>query len=178
MRFSKLVLALLFLATLTGCSSKMLPLKGRYLDPPFQIKTTKSFQQIWDNLIDLFAQKGLPIRIIDKNSGLITSDRAKLSSTTEKKDGTLLDPEAFIVVPQIYNPGPRKYYPISRGSDITGEWNVRVKETNGETIINVNIVNVKYMAYDAYYKIPKEYSLTTYKSTGVFEKLISEIINK
>jgi hypothetical protein len=138
--------------------------------------TSSQFEKVWDKLIDLFAQKGLPIRIIDKSSGLITSDRALLPTTVETKDGKLKDPLAFIVVSQIYDPGTRKYSPISRYADVSGEWNVRVKQTDGQTTINVNIVNVKYQSWDAFHKVNRDVMLTEYQSTGVFEKLIAEAI--
>ena len=115
---------------LISCSSKLIPLKGSYAEPPYQITSSKNFQQVWDNLVDLFAQKGLSIKIIDKSSGLITSDRSILKTTIEKKDGSLQNPEAFIVLPQIYEPGPNRYVPLANGSDVVGEWNVRIKEIN------------------------------------------------
>lgn len=173
---NKILLALISTLFLLGCGSKVIPLKGKYLEPPYQIQTSKSFAQVWDNLIDIFAQKGLSIKIIDKSSGLITSDRSLLSTTIEKKDGSLENPEAYIVVPQIYMPGPMKYTPITNSSDVVGEWNVRIKEVNGETLINVNIVNVQYSYYDSSTKLTKQANLTNYKSTGVFEKFITDLI--
>lgn len=170
-----LLLALISIS-LFGCSSKMIPLKGQYPETPYQIKSSKTFQQVWDNLIDLFAQKGLSIKIIDKSSGLIISERGIVSTTIEKNDGSLENPKAFIVLPQVYHPGPMKYSTINNGSDVTGEWNVRVKEVNGDTFINVNIVNLQYSYYESFTKLTKQAILTSYKSTGVFEKLISELI--
>lgn len=161
---------------LIGCNVKTIPIKGSYLKPPYVLTTNSPFEQVWDKLIDLFAQKGLPIRIIDKSSGLITSDRAILTTTVETKDGKLKNPTAFIVIPQVYDPGTRKYSPISKYSDVSGEWNVRVKQSDGQTTINVNIVNVKYQTWDAYYKVNRDVILTEYQSTGVFEKLIAETI--
>lgn len=162
--------------SLVNCSSKLIPIKGTYLKPPYEVTTDKSFDEVWDKLIDLFAQKGLPIRIIDKNSGLITSDKSILTVTTETKDGKLKDPTAFIVVAQIYEPGPNRIAPVSGLSDVTGEWNVRIKNVNGKTSININIVNIKYQVYDAYSRFYKDVLLANYQSTGVFEKLIADII--
>ena len=116
----KLAFYLLVITSLLGCSSKIIPLSGKYPNEPFQAKTSKNFQTVWDNLIDLFAQKGLSIKIIDKSSGLITSERTILTTTVEKKNGKLLNPLAYIVVPQIYEPGPDKYFPINKCSEVTG----------------------------------------------------------
>ncbi|MBS1921368.1 MAG: hypothetical protein JST17_14040 [Bacteroidetes bacterium] len=168
-----LFFAALFLA---ACNVKTIPIKGSYLKPPYVLTTSSPFENVWDKLIDLFAQKGLPIRIIDKSSGLITSDRAILQTTIETKEGKLKDPAAFIVIPQIYDPGSRKYSPISKYADVSGEWNVRVKQSDGQTTINVNIVNVRYQSWDAYHKVNRDLILSEYQSTGVFEKLIAEKI--
>jgi hypothetical protein len=154
----------------------MIPLKGTYPETPYQIKSSKSFQAVWDNLIDLFAQKGLSIKIIDKSSGLITSERSILTTTIEKIDGSLENPKAFIVVPQIYQPGPMRYVPIINDSKVTGEWNVRIKELEGLTIINVNFVNLQYSINDIFTSTSKQEILTNYKSTGVFERQISDLI--
>lgn len=173
----KIFITIICALFISSCgSSKLMPLKGKYPDTPYQVKTSKSFEQVWDNLVDLFAQKGLSIKIIDKSSGLITSDKAILTRTIENKDGSLQNPAAFIVVPQIYEPGPMRYVALAYDSDIFGEWNVRIKEFNGETIINVNIVNVQYSYYDPSTKLTKQAFITTYKSTGVFEKLITDLI--
>lgn len=172
----KILFAIYSACLLVSCSVKTIPIKGSYLKPPFVLTTTTPFEKVWDKLIDLFAQKGLPIRIIDKSSGLITSDRAILTTTVETKDGKLKNTDAFIVIPQIYDPGTRKYSPISKYSDVSGEWNVRVKQSDGQTTINVNIVNIKYQNWDAYYKVNRDITLNEYQSTGVFEKLIAETI--
>lgn len=145
---------------------------------PFQIETDKKFDEVWSNLIDLFAQKGLPIKIIDKSSGLIISENGELTYTIELDNGKLKNKDAFIVVPKIYNPGSRKIYPINSymqsSEPIYGEWNIRIKTVDNKTMINVNIVNVFYSYYLGahIYKQP----LTDYKSTGVFENLIAQTI--
>ena len=163
---------------LSGCSLKTIPIKGTYLKTPYIITSDKNFEQVWDKLIDLFAQKGLPIKIIDKNSGLIISEKLILPITIELKSGQLKNPSAFIVVAQVYDPGSRKYYPIGRYYNsifgVSGEWNVRIKKNDDKTIINVNLVNVTYEYELAH--VPKQILLKEYQSTGVFENLIADAI--
>ena len=175
----------LFFATLTviflfSCSPKIIPLKGTYPPPPIEISSTKSFDEVWDKLIDLFAQKGLSIRIIDRSSGLIISSKSALLYTIENKNGSLKDPTAYIVVPKYYNAGVKKYYPVTmlgigKEYPVIGDWNVRIKKSSNGTIINVNIVNVE-VDMPMSYKIKKPIEAVKYKTTGVFENLIADII--
>jgi hypothetical protein len=99
-----------------------------------------------------------------------------LYGTFELKTGGLKDSSAFLVLPKKYNSATKKTSTIAVDSQVTGEWNVRIKENNGKTTINVNIVNVKYDSWDLYTKRNRENILTTYRSTGVFESLISQAI--
>src|SRR4051794_29287137 len=92
---------------LSGCTYKAVPTTGNHTPKTSQL-TDHSFDQVWDKLIDLFAEKGLPIKIIDRSSGLIISERSILSTTIERKDGTLKYANAFIVIPQVYDPNSRK----------------------------------------------------------------------
>ncbi len=167
-----------------SCSPKIIPLKGGYPTLPIEITSEKSFEQVWDKLIDVFAQQGLSIKIIDKSSGLIVSDRSLLHVTIEKKDGSLLDSTAFIAVPKQINQGTGKPEPISgmfvnpytkklQPSSIVGEWNVRVKKIENGCLINVNIVNVK---LDQPIDTKKSIPYIAYKSTGVFEKALANQI--
>lgn len=137
----KTVLKLLFSALLfVGCSGKIVPLKGSYPATPIVYNTEKSFEEVWDKLVDLFAQKGLSIRIIDKSSGLISSGNAELTVTYEDKKGKIIDPSAIIVVPSLKNSADMTYGPVSGlhfdyklnkyvPNMVYGDWNVRVKKT-------------------------------------------------
>jgi hypothetical protein len=131
---------------------------------------------VWDKLIDLFAQKGLPIKIIDRSSGLIISDRSLLTTTFELKAGGLKDSAAFLVLPKLYVASSKKTTNIANGMPVTGEWNVRIKENTGSTTINVNIVNVRYETYDPVSNRTREHIATNYQSTGIFERLVAESI--
>jgi len=174
------------LLLLTGCvSTKVIPIKGTYPETPIIISSTKSFDQAWDKLIDIFAQKGLSIRIIDRSSGLIISNRSELTTTYEDENGIPLDKSAFIVVPSVIQFG--KKVPITGTSSgayavaktsypAFGDWNVRIKANGTGCTINVNLTNITYNAYDLTDKRYKETTLYSYKTTGVFENLIADMI--
>ncbi len=63
------------------------------------ITTTKSVDEVWSKVIDLFAIKGLSIKIIDKLSGLLTSDPFSFlgKNTIETETGTLINTSAWVV---------------------------------------------------------------------------------
>lgn len=159
--------------SLTSCGIKVIPIKGTYQNVPFEIETEKSFDQVWDNVVDLFAKKGLSIVVIDRSSGLIVSKPGSLIYTYENSNGQLLNPNAWVVIPKIIDKGSNK---VVKNATVQGEWNVRIKEKNGKTVINVNLVNItasvmSFNTMNPYFEV-----LTDAKSTGVFEKYISEFI--
>ncbi len=138
---------------LTSCSSKFIPLKSKYPTEPYIIETTRSKEDVWDAIIDLFAQKGIGIRIIDKQSGLIISDsKLELAVTTEDKSGKLIDPNAHVVAKSFYDPGPNK---TVKPSFSIGEFNIRIKEAGGKTIININLLSIQTSYGD--YIFPQKY---------------------
>lgn len=169
-----------------SCKDKLIPLKGNYPETPILLHSDKDFDYVWDKLIDLFAQRGLSIRIIDRSSGLIISGRDELRATIEDKNGKMMDAEASIVIPKIKSVAAGEYIPIVGGyvkdkndkvrrvPDVYGEWNVRIKKEGTGTLINVNIVNVIYNEIEN--RITKEKSLKDFKSTGRFENMIAKAI--
>lgn len=187
----KSLLVLPFLIII-ACSptKKIIPLRGTYPNTPIEISSSKSFDQAWDRLIDLFAQNGLSIKIIDRSSGLLVSDQIMLNTTIEDKNGVLFDTSAYIVIPKYYNSSVRRYVPISKiiagpyvsksyidePDPVYGSWNVRIKKNGEGSVINVNLVNIFYYTTSTN-GLPIQKYLNLYKSTGRFEKMIAHIIN-
>ena len=168
----KLLTLSLFVFIFSSCAVKVYPLKGKYQDGPFVQVSQNPIDSVWDRLIDLFATKGLPIKIIDKSSGLIISDKTALLATNEDKNSKLENPDAWVVLEKVYNPGTRTFL---KPGYVVGEWNVRIKSnTNGGTTINVNLVNLKDVYTDL--KGFTNERETKAISTGVFEKIIFEYI--
>lgn len=168
--------------------AKQIALKGTYPEPPMVFNSTQPFDKVWDNLIDLFAQKGFSIKIIDRSSGLIISQRSLLSATMEDKNGKLVDPFAIIAVPSIKfngriipitgtSVGPYATEKQIKALPVYGDWNVRVKSTPTGSTINVNITNVIYENILSPGKSVEPISITGYKSTGKFEKELSQSIS-
>jgi hypothetical protein len=184
----KLLLCFLGTMCLTSCMPKLIPLKGNYPVTPIIYNSTKSFDKCWDRLIDVFAQKGLTIKIIDRTSGLLISDSYALTATVENKNGVVENKDAFIAIGKLnYNgiikpiTGYEGVYSSKKKQEpnpVYGEWNVRLKSiSTGGTSVNININTVYYEFKVNSNTSPKKESLTNYKTTGVFEKLIFDLIN-
>lgn len=167
--------------------AKIIPLKGNYPQTPIEYSSQKQFDEVWDNLVDLFAQKGLSIKIIDRSSGLIISEKSTLPATIEDKDGLPTDKTAFVVIPKFKNAATNRYEPVSGTKSgayaktvvvnpVYGEWNARIKKSTSGSIINVNITNVYYDVYNFSTKSYSQVALNTHRTTGVFEKIIYELI--
>jgi hypothetical protein len=153
-------------------SVKTIPLKGTYSNGNFEKTTSMSKDAVWENIIEFFAKNGLPIKLIDRSSGLIISNESYLTWTFENSKGQLQNPQAWVVLAKQINPNnktPIKYQVV------TGEWNVRIKSTPAnETLINVNLVNVKYTSM--FTTTATQFIPGMFQSTGVFENRIYDTI--
>jgi len=166
---------IIFIILCAACSPQMTPLRGSYEVSPFQVISEKQIDTIWSNIIDLFATKGLSIKVIDKNSGLIVSEKTSLISnyTFEDDRGKLLNTNAWVVINRIQwmgsNVTPER---------LTGEWNVRIKPyAGGKTAINVNLTNIEGTRHYAKADYsPEQNFVFEGHSTGKFEQTIADII--
>ena len=178
----KLFLLICISSILTSCTVinptlKSIPLKGNYIDKPYEVKINKPFDEVWSNIIDLFATKGLSIKLIDKSSGLIVSEKTSFidNYTVENRSGDLEKEDAYIIVEKkVY----MEYNEISLPKVITGEWNIRIKKVgNNKTSLNVNLTNINATTTisGTQYNPPRTIRYKA-KSTGEFEEFITELI--
>jgi len=166
---------LIFLLVVIGLSSCVTPqslhLVNIYQDKPFVIYSEKSKDEVWSKVIDIFAQKGLAINVIDKSSGLIGSNEYSFgnSMTYEMENGMPNDTTAWVIV----NKYTSTLGNIILPNTIKGSFNVRVKEEGNKTAININLVNLTawYLHPSGSLQIPYEI-----KSTGKFEQSISDLL--
>jgi hypothetical protein len=165
---------ILFIILLSSCLPRVRPVKNDYLDPPFQATSTSSKDVVWNKIVDFFSDKRLPIKSIDKSSGLIISEKAVFSTTIEDKDGKLVNKSAWVVVPAVYNPNTKKLESYYTGK-VLGEWSIRIKESVKGTVVSVNLVNLK-RQFTAYKMGLQEVDASFAKSTGVFEKQIADLV--
>ena len=150
---------------------------GTYQEGRYEAVTKKNFNDVWDNIIELFATRGIHISIIDKSSGLIMSNGNDLRGayTYEDDSGRLGNPDAFVVIKMRKDVLFKGY---AEPYSATCDWNIRVKQLDsGGCMVNVNLVNL-----NAYYISTSSYGIITgrfnlqIKSTGVFERLIASKI--
>jgi hypothetical protein len=174
----KVTLPCLVVFVLFSCTStKIIPIKGAYPEPPIITKSDRSFDKVWEKTVDYFAEHGIPIKIIDRSSGLIISEKTKLSWTFEKKDGSVFNAKSFVVLQQIIDKMHGKPY---SPSTVTGEWNIRIKAVGNETSINVNLYNIE-ATYGQYYYSSYSHSVIAPvkvegRTTGIFEKSFEESV--
>lgn len=143
-------------AVLCSCAPVIKSLQGGYLNS-HTTTTTTSYDEVWNNVIDYFAYTGITISTMEKASGLIVASKIAVPQTKEL-NGKPLDPNAFVVIPDVRN------YPKLA----TATFNVRVRD-NGESVsitINMHDINASYIKNNGFviYQAPIEG-----KSTGVFE---------
>lgn len=168
------ILSLTFI--LLSCGS--LKLRGTYPESGnYFIETSLSYDEVWDKIIDIFAQCGVPISNIDKTSGLIVSNNMSFINnyTRETRTGSMINPSAYVVIPTVRGGFGNILEPtaaITGNWDMCGDWNVRIKKAeNGKTLINVNLLNVRCI-----YTSGMHATRVPIKSTGIFEKHIINIL--
>lgn len=170
----KKFLFLLFVLNLTSCSVKTIPLKGNYPQTPIIYISDHSEKEVWDKLVDFFAQSGYSIKIIDKSSGLIVANRTIIPATYENRKGQIIYDTALVVL--THTSVQEEYSNILKHPNtITGDWNVRIKSMEGKTSININLVNLQQETLATYgYSI--SWASVNGHTTGRFEKSLYETI--
>lgn len=158
-------------------TTKTIALKGKYPTPPIITMSDKSFDQVWGNTVDFFAQHGIPIKLIDKASGIIVSEKTKLDWSFEDKMGKLVHPQAYVALNKIIDDvSGRAYTP----EEVTGEWNIRIKPTDKGTLINVNLYDIYATYTRAYYSSYTHGVIQPVKTdgytTGVFERSLEDAV--
>ncbi len=87
-------------------------MKGTYSDGNFEGYSDKRKDIVWDNIINFFAKSGISIRIIDRSSGLITSEESSIEFTRENTKGELLKKDAWVVIYKLIDPNKKNKFPI------------------------------------------------------------------
>lgn len=78
----KKLFSIAILVSLFSCSVKTIPIQNNY-EVKNSFTTTVQYDEIWKRLIALFTKNGIPIKIIDRSSGLIITE--PLDSCQSKK---------------------------------------------------------------------------------------------
>ena len=165
--------------TLMSCyTTKVYKLEGKNYGAIQVIKSTKPVDSIWSNIIDLFATKGISIKVIDKSSGLIVTEKYNFKKHYSFEiNGRLIDSTAWIALSYVAVKGGYGDYPVN----VTADWNIRIKSDVTGSIINVNLTNIEAGIHlpvrnGGITSLPAQDFTFDGESTGVFEKLIIDIV--
>lgn len=103
------------------------------------IETTRNYDDVWNEVVDYFANNGIPISIIEKASGIIVAKGISFSgeqiTIESKKTHEPLSKDAYIVVPYVSGQ--------IRNALATADFNVRVKDKGDSVVITINLFNIK-----------------------------------
>lgn len=133
-----LVKSIIVTLTLTSCITTTITPNDAFVyqtNTPNSIILDDNFDKVWSSVVDFFAEKNLNIKIIEKESGLIVSERNYFPSeyVTSNKPST----NSYMAVQ--YNKALKK---DGTGMRCSAEWNVRVtKIEQTRTKVTVNIGN-------------------------------------
>lgn len=126
-------LTLTAICCLSSCSQKVYGLRGNY-NVVTSIETNSSFEDIWDRVIDFFAENNIPIATLEKASGIVVANNVNISESlisVENEQGKILDKKAWFVFPY-----EKKFV----SGKVQCSFNVRVrKQENGKNYISVNL---------------------------------------
>lgn len=153
-----------------SCSSKIYTIQGSY---PIKnsIETETTFDKVWNNVIDFFAENNIPIATLEKESGIIVASNVNIderSISREDENGKIINSNAWFVAP--YSPSKNPSTP-----KVSCTFNVRVRAMeSGKTYISVNVSNISAITTIAQFN-PHTF-ITTYRDvatqcepTGKFE---------
>jgi hypothetical protein len=102
---------------------------------PYQLTTTLSKDQVWMKLTQFFAFNGISIKTVDKNSGLIQSDKIGFGTNCNLEGSD--DSTAWALCNRVPD-GKFFHYP----QVMNGELMVLVQEIGGKTHINIHFFNL------------------------------------
>jgi hypothetical protein len=127
---------------------------------PVVISTNLSKEQVWQRLVGLFVGNSIPIKLTDKNSGLIQSESLGLGSHYALKHAD--DSLAWALCETVKSPEGDSFYLFPQ--IINGELQVYIQETSdGKTLLSVNLTNLRAIQRDRYFGLDKNWAIESTK---------------
>lgn len=149
---------------------------------PLTVTTTESKEVVWTKVLNFFSRQGVPIKTVDKTSGIIQSDKLGLGSHTVLDNESKFDSTAWAICTWSQQDKIDKE-PIFP----TGELFISVQENDGKTTISINLLNLQAMhskrnfqniVTDQYYvntiQTSSELKWSNMRSTKVLEAQIAK----
>lgn len=176
----KLLFCSFLLLFLAACNDRVVPIKGMYQDTTYAFSAPASRKQVLNKLIDVFTAKGLAVKTLDEQNGIITTETTSFlqSYAWELKNGSLSDSNAYVICSRVR--GPFTLTPSYKPEFVTGQWVVRLKDEENTTHVDVRLMNATGKvavpgSSSAYDPAPEMYNVVV-KSTGIFEKAIADAL--
>ena len=137
-----------------------------FLKPPapYTFTTTLSKDQIWRKIVTLFTHNGISIKVVDKNSGIIQSEKIGLGTHCNAEGQG--DSTAWA----LFNRVPAGYY-LQYPQLMNGELMLSVDEQQGKTHVSIQLFNLF-----AFHKDVFEETRYQIRSTQVLEKIIADYL--
>jgi hypothetical protein len=131
---------------------------------PYTFTTTLSKDQIWRKIVTLFTHNGISIKVVDKNSGIIQSEKIGLGTHCNAEGQG--DSTAWA----LFNRVPAGYY-LQYPQLMNGELMLSVNEQDGKTHVSIQLFNLF-----AFHKDVFEETKYQIHSTQVLEKIIADYL--
>ena len=175
-RMKKYLLIICCLIGLCSCSEftyKFTKLKNKYQETVMTDTLNMNYNTVWYKLIDFIADNNINVRILDKESGLIMTEKINFNKkyTYEDKNGNPLSKDRYIICGNQFQ-GATQVHPNS----VTGFLIFQLKQSTKSNILKVNLID-EIGVFD--YSTNSLSSLNfECVSTGVLEKQIFDSVKK
>jgi hypothetical protein len=150
------VLVLTIGVFLAGCTTYKPPTKRDFVK---ERTYTKSFDAVWTSLVDWFATNNIPIKNIDKASGLISTEYNLRNHITESCDCG------------------KSGFGVTVSNNVIGNFNVLVRNPTDSTVkVNVSAFFKTTVVSSSFNtSVPDQVTTTDCESTGYLEKAILDM---
>ena len=164
-----LIAVIIIVLIINGCTPDSLPLKGKYTDNPIEFTSTKSRDSLWLTIRQIFVEKGLAIKKVDPEKGLIVTTKTPFidAYTHEDKGGELVETQAWVVLQKEFT--KRKEW---NPKTIYSEWKIQINETG----IGVTKIKIDPLVICTYYPNMFTSMEARGQSTGKLESLIDSTL--
>lgn len=157
----KVISALTFSAALSGCAMPS-------IQPPsdngkdYQQGYQADFDKVWEATVDWFATNNIPIKNIEKDSGIIGSEYA-LGSNYSQVDCGVVDPGGMYIL---------------QDENVVANLNVLVREKTSTVTVQPNVFGQgSFMLRDIWNNMPNTIKADRCVSTGELEKSLHNYLN-
>ena len=154
---------------ISGCNPNMIPLKGNYVASPIEFTSAQSSDSLWLHITQIFAEKGLGVKKVDKMKGLIVSKKTPFISVYSFEDtvGALKEPQAWVVLQKVFIKTK-----LWNPKTIYGKWSIQISDAEAD-IKTIKIDSIVICTYSPNIFATVE---TRGQTTGRLEKLIDSTL--